>query len=58
MDALVDLFSSVTDARYEEDFIDRVNYLFTTYVFIICSAIIGGKVGQVCLSWNPLWSSG
>lgn len=49
MDRLAKLIESITKPRYEEDFIDRLNYHVTGYIILIAAFVITAKV-RACIS--------
>ncbi|KJH51079.1 putative innexin-3 [Dictyocaulus viviparus] len=55
MDTLLGIVSNIQTRRYEEDFLDRVNYQFTAYLFAFGSIIITSKLymGTPIICWTP-----
>ncbi|WKX92531.1 hypothetical protein Q1695_010512 [Nippostrongylus brasiliensis] len=55
MDALLRVVSNLQTRRFEEDFLDRVNYQLTAYLFSFGSIIITSKLymGTPIICWTP-----
>ncbi|EPB68771.1 Innexin [Ancylostoma ceylanicum] len=55
MDTLLGIVSNIYTRRFEEDFLDRVNYQFTAYLFAFGSIIITSKLymGRPIVCWTP-----
>jgi hypothetical protein len=46
MDKLTNLLDSLVKTRYEEDFIDRLNYKVTAYMLIAAALTVSAKVSR------------
>ncbi|EFP01414.1 CRE-INX-15 protein [Caenorhabditis remanei] len=55
MDQILSLVTQYTDKRHEDDFIDRLNFQYTSYVFALSALIIGYNTyfGTAISCWTP-----
>ncbi|CAP31094.1 Protein CBR-INX-15 [Caenorhabditis briggsae] len=55
MDQIIGLVTQYTDKRHEDDFIDRLNFQYTSYVFALSALVIGYNTyfGTAISCWTP-----
>lgn len=57
MDRLGKLIESITKPRYEEDFIDRLNYRVTSYILLAAAFTIIAKISGLLKTFHLLETS-
>ncbi|CAJ0944291.1 unnamed protein product, partial [Mesorhabditis belari] len=55
MEQLIGVVTNLAISRNEEDFVDRLNFRFTSYLFAFCSLLITSKLylGNAIKCWTP-----